>query len=210
MFWRRKRKESDFHAEISAHLELEIQRLRDEGLTQAEAEAAARRGFGNVTQAAERFHESNRWMLLEHLGRDATHALRVFVRHPGFTLVAVISLALGIGVNALVFSAVNAIVLRPLPVQNPGQLVFLENGAFNAGQSFPNYRELRDRNQVFSGTLGYRVTQIELESSSATTTRTWGYLATGNYFDVLGVKPLLGGSFIRKTICTWAEARTLS
>src|SRR5437660_5707679 len=187
MFWRHKRKESDFHAEISAHLELEIQRLRDEGLTQAEAETVAHREFGNVRQAEDRFHESSHWMLLEHLLRDVAYAFRVFLRNPGFTLVAVISLALGIGVNALVFSAVNAIVLRPLPVQNPGQLVFLETGAFNAEQSFPIYRELRDHNEVFSGTLGYRVTQIELESSNATT-RTWGYLATGNYFDVLGVK----------------------
>ncbi len=195
MFWRRKRKESDFKAEISAHLELEIERLRNEGMSELEAEAAAHREFGNVTQAAERFHESNRWMLLEHLLRDVAYALRVFLRNPGFTLVAVVSLALGIGVNALVFSAVNAIVLRPLPVQNPGQLVFLENGVYNAGQSFPNYRELRDHNQVFSGTLGYRVTQIELELSNTTTTRTWGYLATGNYFDVLGVKPLLGRFF---------------
>jgi predicted permease len=195
MFWRRKRKESDFKAEISAHLELEIERLRDEGMSELEAEAAAHREFGNVRQAEERFHESSHWMLLEHLLRDVAYAFRVFLRNPGFTLVAVVSLALGIGVNALVFSAVNAIVLRPLPVQNPGQLVFLENGVFNAGQSFPNYRELRDHNQVFSGTLGYRVTQIELESGKAATARTWGYLATGNYFDVLGVRPLLGRFF---------------
>ena len=194
MFWR-KRKESDFTAEISAHLELEIQRLRDEGLSQADAEAAARREFGNVLQAKERFHESSHWMLLEHLWRDIAHALRVFARNPGFTLVAVISLALGIGVNALVFSVVNAIVLRPLPVNQPSQLVFLENSQFDAGQSFPNYRQIRDRNQVFSGTLGYRVAQIELESNASAAVRTWGYLATGNYFDVLGIKPLLGRFF---------------
>jgi predicted permease len=133
-------------------------------------------------------------MLLEHLRRDVAYAFRVFVRNPGFTFVAVISLALGIGVNALIFSAVNAIVLRPLPVEKPGQLAFLENGMFNAGQSFPAYRELRDHNQVFSGTLGYRVVQIEVESETGVS-RTWGYLATGNYFDVLGVKPLLGRFF---------------
>ena len=194
MFWR-KRRESDFNAEISAHLELEIQRMREEGMSQAEAEAAARRQFGNVAHAQERFHEVGRWMLLEHLWRDMAHALRVFVRNPGFTLVAVISLALGIGVNALVFSVVNAIVLRPLPVDQPGQLAFLENLQFGAGQSFPNYRQVRDRNQVFSGTLGYRVVQIELESNANAADRTWGYLATGNYFDVLGIKPFLGRVF---------------
>jgi predicted permease len=193
MFWR-KRKDSDFTAEISAHLELEIERLKSEGMGQSEAESAARRIFGNIRHSEEQFHESSHWMLLEHLRRDVAYALRVLTRNPGFTVVAVISLALGIGVNALVFSVVNAIVLRPLPVDQPGQLVFLENSRFNAGQSFPNYREIRDSNQVFSGTLGYRVVQIELESHSGAA-RTWGYLATGNYFDVLGVKPLLGRFF---------------
>jgi predicted permease len=89
---------------------------------------------------------------------------------------------------------VNAIVLRPLPVNQPAQLAFLENSQFDAGQSFPNYREVRDRNQVFTGALGYRVVQVELESRVGAS-RTWGYLATGNYFDVLGVKPLLGRMF---------------
>src|SRR5215472_8769761 len=111
MFWRRKRTEADFKAEISAHLQLEIERLHEQGMSHEEAEAAAHREFGNPVRAEERFHESNHWMLLEHLVRDVAYALRVFVRNPGFTLVAVVSLALGIGVNALVFSAVNAIVL---------------------------------------------------------------------------------------------------
>lgn len=194
MFWKR-RKESEFSAEISAHIELEIERLREDGMSQMEAEGAAHRQFGNMTQAQERFHESTRWMWLEHLWRDFVYALRVFLRNPGFTSVAVISLALGIGVNALVFSVVNAIVLRPLPVDHPGQLVFLEGAQYGAGQSFPNYRAIRDRNQAFTGLLGYRITQIELESNSAAAVRAWGYLATGNYFDVLGVKPLLGRFF---------------
>src|SRR5689334_18484226 len=176
MFWR-KRRDSDFTAEIAAHLDLEIERLKSEGMSPEEAEYAARRTFGNVRHAEEQFHESSHWMLLEHLRRDVAYAFRVFARNPGFTFVAVVSLALGIGVNALIFSAVNAIVLRPLPVEKPGQLVFLENGMFNAGQSFPAYREIRDHNQVFSGTLGYRVVQVEVESNTGVS-RTWGYLAT--------------------------------
>jgi predicted permease len=194
MFWR-KRKDSDFTAEIAAHLDLEIERLKSEGMSQQEAEFAARRTFGNLRHAEEQFHESSHWMLLEHLRRDVAYAFRVLARNPGFTAVAVISLALGIGVNALVYSVVNAIVLRPLPVDQPRQIMFLENGRYGAGQSFPAYRELRDHNQVFSGTVGYRVVQIELESRNSSTARTWGYLATGNYFDVLGVKPFLGRFF---------------
>ncbi len=96
--------------------------------------------------------------------------------------------------NALVFSVVNALVLRPLPVDHPEQLRVLENNQFHLGQSFPDYRDLRDQNQVFSGLLGSRVVQLELDSHEGAA-RTWGYLATGNYFDVLGVRPALGRFF---------------
>ncbi len=193
MFWR-KRKPSDFADEVSAHLALEADRLRSEGLSEAEAEAAARRGFGNVLVAQERFYDSGRWLWWEHLKRDVAYAVRVLARNPGFTTVAVLSLALGIGANALVFSVVNALVLRPLPVEHAEQLVFLENKHAGPGHSFPTYRDLRDRNQVFSGLIGYRITQLELDSRTGAS-RTWGYLATGNYFDVLGVRPAMGRFF---------------
>lgn len=193
MFWR-KRRQSDFAEEIEAHLALEVDRLRAEGLSQEEAEAAARREFGNVAQAEERFYEAGRWLWLEHLKRDLFYAIRVLSRSPGFTLVAVLSLALGIGVNALVFSVVNALVLRPLPIDHPEQVVFVAGPHNQPGNSFPNYRELRDRNQSFSGLVAYRVSPMELETRTGAE-RIWGYLATGNYFDVLGVQPALGRFF---------------
>ncbi len=195
MFWRRRRNDADFRAEVEAHIALEADRLRAEGTaSEADAESSARREFGNVLRSQEQFYESGHWLWLDHLRRDVVYALRVLTRNPGFTLVAVVSLALGIGVNALVFSVVNALVLRPLPVEHASQLQFLQNNQFGIGQSFPNYRELRDHNQAFSGLLGYRVVQLELDSSEGAS-RTWGYLATGNYFDVLGVQPALGRFF---------------
>jgi predicted permease len=194
MFWRRKRTGNDFNDEIQAHIALEAQRLRAEGMSDADAEAAARRQFGNVLSTEEQFYESSRWLWLDHLRRDVAYGLRVLLRNPGFAAVAVLSLALGIGVNALVFSVVNALVLRQLPVDKPEQLVFLETKQFGAGHSFPNYREVRDQNQVFSGLLGYRVVQLELDSHQGAT-RSWGYLATGNYFDVLGIRPAVGRFF---------------
>src|ERR1700746_2084428 len=159
MLWR-KRKQADFSQEIEAHLGLEVDRRVSEGMSRSEAEAAARREFGNVARAEERFYEAGRWLWVEHLKRDLAYAVRVLLRSPGFTLVAVISLALGIGVNALVFSVVNALVLRPLPVDHPEQLRVLENNQFHLGQSFPNYRDLRDQNQVFSGLFATRVVQL--------------------------------------------------
>jgi predicted permease len=125
---------------------------------------------------------------------DLRYALRVLLKSPGFTVVAVLTLALGIGANTAVFSIVNALILRPLPVERPSELVFLENTRYGPSQSFPNYRDLRDRNQVLAGLVGYRMAPMELETDRGAE-RTWGYLATGNYFDVLGVQPALGRFF---------------
>jgi len=126
--------------------------------------------------------------------RDFRYALRMLMRSPGFTTVAVLTLALGIGANVAVFSVVNALLLRPLPVERPSELAFLENARYGPSQSFPNYRDLRDRNQTFAGLVGYRMAPMELETDRGAE-RIWGYLATGNYFDVLGVKPALGRFF---------------
>jgi predicted permease len=130
---------------------------------------------------------------IETLFQDLRYALRMLRRNPGFTAVAVLSLALGIGANALVFSVVDALLLRPLPVDRPDQLAFLETKS-GITESFPNYRDLRDRNRTFSGLVGYRLAPIELESASGAS-RIWGLLASGNYFDVLGVHPLIGRFF---------------
>ena len=195
MLWR-KRPQADFREEIESHLALELDRLREQGLTQQEAETTARREFGNVTIAQERFYLSGRWLWWEHLKRDVVYAGRVLSRNPGFTLVAVLSLALGIGANSLVFSVVNALVLQPMPVEQPEQLVFLETST-GPGISFPDYRELRDRNQTFAGLVGCRVAPMELDASEGAD-HIWGYLATGNYFDVLGLQPALGRFFHAK------------
>lgn len=189
-----KRRESDFGEEIDAHLSLEIERLRARGLSQAEAEAAARRQFGNVAAAQERFFESGHWLWWEHLKRDLIYTVRVLFRNKGFTAVAVLSLALGIGANAFLFSILNSLILKPLPVDHPESLVFVETKQGFPSHSFPDYKELRDRNQTFSGLLGYRIAPMELESHEGVQ-RIWGYLVTGNYFDVLGIHPALGHFF---------------
>lgn len=133
------------------------------------------------------------WNSLETISQDLRYALRTLRRNPGFAALAVLSLALGIGANTVVFSVVNGLLLRPLPVDRPDQLAFLETKS-GITHSFPTYRDLRDRNRAFSGLVGYRLAPMEAESSSGAT-RIWGLLATGNYFDVLGVRPLLGRFF---------------
>ena len=128
------------------------------------------------------------------LVQDLRYATRMLLKNTGFTAVAILTLALGIGANTTVFSVVNALVLRQLPVNRPGELAFVQNSTYGPGHSFPNYRDLRDGNHVFSGLIAYRVAPMELETSSGAE-RIWGYLASGNYFDVLGVQPLLGHFF---------------
>src|SRR5690349_5831953 len=120
MFWRR-RKASDFSSEIEAHLQNESERLREQGLSPAEARAAARRAFGNVMHAEERFYERRRWMWWDHLRQDVRFGLRTLGKAPGFTAIVVLILALGIGANTAIFSLIDAVMLRSLPVENPSQ-----------------------------------------------------------------------------------------
>src|SRR5437762_232690 len=136
---------------------------------------------------------------MQTLFQDLRYGARQLLNRPGFTLLAVISMALGIGANTAIFSLVDTVAFRPLPVRNPSELQelygTLHNGADYTLQSYPNYKDLRDRNQVFSGLIAFRITVAGL-SHNGNNERIWGTLASGNYFDVLGVPPLLGRGFL--------------
>src|SRR3977135_3703875 len=191
---RKKRREEDLAAELESHLQMHIDDNLRAGLSPAEARRQALIKLGGVEQTKEIYRDRRGLPHLETLFQDLRYASRALLKNPGFTAVAVLTLALGIGANAVVFSVVNALMLRPLPVERPNELAFLENKRYGTGQSFPNYKDLRDRNRTFAGLLGYRIAPMELETAAGAN-RIWGYLATGNYFDVLGVKPALGRFF---------------
>ena len=126
--------------------------------------------------------------------QDLRYGVRMLLKKKSFTVIAVLSLALGTGANTAVFSLINTVLLRPLPIENPQQLVALNNTAENhafPSFSYPNYRDFRDRNEVFSGLIGYRFTPLSL-SHDGINERVWGYEVTGNYFEVLGVEAALG------------------
>jgi len=204
----RKRKHSDFKAEIEAHLELETERFKEQGLSEEEARMAARRAFGNVTRAEERFYESGRWLWWDHLLQDLRFGLRMLRKNPGFTLVAVLTLALGIGANTAIFSLLNVIMLRELPVQSPKQLLLFGKGRAGGsdGQfastelySYPFYRGMRQKNQAFSDVsaiLSLLFTKMHgAVGGSAELEPMDVQLVAGNYFSFLGVKAILGRSF---------------
>ena len=136
---------------------------------------------------------------MEKLLQDIRFALRQLIKKPGFAALAITSMALGIGANTSIFSLVDTVLLRPLAVREPSQLVVLygtlHKGADVSLQSYPDYKDYRDRNTVFSGLFVYRVVVSSLTHNDSSE-RVWGYSVSGNYFDVLGVKPALGRAFL--------------
>lgn len=129
--------------------------------------------------------------MIEDALRDLRYAIRTLSRSSLFAVTSIVSIALGVGVNALVLSVVNGLVSRPLPVTDPDSLVFVERDGEIPAHSFPAYRDMRDRNATLDGMAGYRITRMDVDADGAVT-REWGYLATGNYFDLLGVVPAAG------------------
>jgi macrolide transport system ATP-binding/permease protein len=132
------------------------------------------------------------------LSHDLRFGWRQLRKRPAFTALAIISMALGIGANSAIFSLVDTVLLRPLPVRAPNQLFQIygtqHKDADITLQSYLNYKDYRDRNTVLSGLITYRVAVASLSERSQNE-RIWGYLVSGNYFDVLGVQPILGRGF---------------
>ena len=195
---RRKRTVQDFTSEIQSHLQIESERLQAEGLSEADARAAARRAFGNVLQAEERFYESGRWIWRDHLRQDARYALRMLRKSPGFAAIAILTIALGIGATTAIFSLVDATLLRPMPYPHAEQLVSLIDdlpgvGAENVGMSVPEWHDL-GRSGIFEYVSPIGGGDVNLTGLSKPV-RIRFLTVPPNYFALLGVKPQLGHSF---------------
>ena len=130
--------------------------------------------------------------------QDLHYALRQLRKSPGFTVTAVLTLAMAIGANALAFSVLNGLILRPLGVPHPKSLYALERGSEKAvNHSWPDYLDLQQRNHSFDGLAAYSIPQVGLDTGTGPIP-TWGLEASGNYFDVLRVQPYLGRFFHAK------------
>ncbi len=204
-FFLRRRLYGDLSEEIREHLEEKIEELVAGGMSRKEAAYAARREFGNVTLVEEDSRTVWRWPSFENLLMDVRYALRILRKSPGFAAVAVLTLALGIGANTAIFTVINAVMLRALPVQHPEQLVAVGDPAkvysWGTGTprtdafSYPLYREVRDHSDVFSSLLASSNLgnlRIAIDGGQETVR---GRLVTENYFQTLGVEALLGRTF---------------
>lgn len=200
MFWRRRRSADDFHEEIRAHLQLQTDELKAEGWNEPEARSAARKAFGNITRVEERFYEHGHILWLEDLLRDVRYGLGAMRRNPGFTLAAVLTLALGIGINTTIFSFVNALLLRPLPLPDSNRLLSIYtsdySGPLYGSSSYPDFLDFRDHSRVFSGVTAYSIEPMSLSGSGVSAQRVMGNSVTRNYFSVLGVKTIRGRTFL--------------
>ena len=200
--FRRKRKASDFNREIEAHLQHESERLREQGLSEEEARAAARRAFGNVMKAEERFYESGRWLWWDNLRQDVRFGLRMLARNPGFTVTVVLTLALSIGANTAIFSVVDALLLKELPYAHPERIGTIYSRT-TGSESYDGRRNvdgeqwelLRDKvPSVVSAVSAFLTSGVNLQAGSQVQ-----YLHAGrvsaHYLDVLAVHPILGRNF---------------
>lgn len=186
---------AEMEEELRSHIQLRADDLERSGLPRAAAERRARIEFGGYERYKQESHEALGNNFIETFLQDVRFSVRVLRKAPGFTIVAVLTLALAIGANAVVFSVLNAFILRPLNVPQAESLYAVWRANANTGsESYPDYLDLRDRNRSFEDLAGYNVTPAGLDTGNDPS-RVWVNEATGNYFDVLGIRPYLGQFF---------------
>jgi predicted permease len=195
LFWRRKERERDLERELRGHLDLETEERHGAGASSDEARYAARRAFGNISATKESVREIWGGSLFETIWQDLGYAIRSLRASPAFLAVAVSSLGLGIGANTAIFSFVNALLLKRLPVPEPTRLVEIaeyEGGKqINSVFSFPFIEELDKRNRAFDGILGRFPVRVNLTRDGGAEPL-HGEVVTGNYFKTLRIRPALG------------------
>ncbi len=201
VFWQRVRglfrprsMERELDDELQFHLQMEIDDLVRKGMEPGAARFAALRRFGGLAQAKETYREVHALPAIEILFQDLRYGLRLLQRNAGFAAVAILSLALGTGANSAIFTLIRALILRPLPVARPEELVQLRQETPKGPLSkwtYDSFRFFEERTELFSGVLGQSSTRFNLEIGGQAESVV-GVYVSGGYFPVLGVPPLIG------------------
>src|SRR5499427_7609755 len=192
--FRRRKFNEDLSEEIRLHIEEHTEQLMSDGMSAEEAAREARRAFGNRTLIEERSREVWLWPTLESIGADLRFAVRQLRRSPGFAVIAIATLTLAIGANAVVFGVLNALILRPLNVPQAESLFIIQHGSDIGSHSYPDYLDLRQRNRSFDDMAAWAISQAGLDTGKDPS-NVWEYETSGNYFDALRIQPYLGRFF---------------
>jgi predicted permease len=191
----RSKLEQEIDAEIRSHVEMRTADNVAAGMSPEEARRDALIRFGNRTLMRERVAAVDAEMAFDAVGRDLRYAARQLRRSPAFSITALLSLTLGIGANVVVFSVLNALLLRPLDVPQPAGLYNVVHKAQGYdNQSYPDYVDFQSKNTTFADMAAYRIENAGLSTGNAAY-KCWYYRVSGNYFDMLGVQPALGRLF---------------
>jgi len=191
--------EQELEDEIRSHLDMQIEDNLRQGMSPDEARYEALRKFGGIEQVKESYRDRYSLSMVDSTLQDLRYALRMLRRSPGFTAVAVLTLGLGIGANTAIFSVIDAVLLKSLPVKCPEQLVLLshaDNHRDIAAFPYKDYKRFRDHNQVFSGVLAYRTLRLTVSIDNQLEPAIAGQLVTGNYYSALGVNATLGRTIL--------------
>ncbi len=198
-FTTRRRVDERLREEIESHLATQTEENLRSGMASEEARRQARLKFGTVEAVRQECHAEESLPFMEDLLLDIRYSLRVLWKSPAFTLVASLTLMLGIGTNVFVFGIVNAVLLKPLDVSNPQNLYQFRLRPWTSFKllttSYPAFEDFRRRNTAFSGISGFNGYSNARLSWGNSARRVSGYAVTGNYFELLGVQPEAGRFF---------------
>lgn len=197
-FYRRKRMAEDLEEEMRLHTELRANRLAEQGISSQEALYTARRLFGNKLLLEDVSREVWGWMWFERLLQDLHFAVRMLRKDTTFTMVAIATLALGAGANALMFTVIDSVLVRPLPYPDSQRLADLDSifaSGSHGSTSLPNFLDIRAQSRSFSAVAAYQEKSVSLRLHDGEPIHSSGVAASANLFDLLGIRPMLGHSF---------------
>ncbi|HYL85693.1 MAG TPA: ABC transporter permease, partial [Candidatus Angelobacter sp.] len=198
--FRRQIVEAELDDEMRFHFERQVEKYIAQGMEREEARRRARLEFGGSESVKEECREARGVHFIETLVQDVLHGVRMLKKAPGFTVVAVVTLALGIGANAAIFSVVNAFLFRPLPARAPQEIVSLvsydQTGSSSNGFSYPDFEDIRSQTtHAFNDLAGVQMFQMDGLSIKGQSQPIWTSYVTANFFQVMGVQPAFGSIF---------------